>query len=586
MKTKIYYLSALTVLLAGFALNCQSPDEKETDTRQVPVIEKPTVQKDNRASAERNEPDEVSALEDHMYKAEEYKMAEEAPAAPAQTYSRNKKSQKYKGMPAVANSGYLTAQQRYNPNFNTESYDRIYENGFLDPEKNALSTFSVDVDTASYSNTRRFLNMGSLPPKDAVRIEEFINYFSYDYENAPEDKPFSVSAEVSKTPWNPKHKLVHIGIKGREIQAEKMPPRNLVFLLDVSGSMSAANKLPLLKKSMKLLVNQLDEKDSVAIVVYAGASGLVLPPTEGSSKQTILDALEKLNAGGSTNGGQGIELAYKTAEEMMKKNGINRVILATDGDFNVGVTGRGGLTRLIEEKRKTGIFLTVLGFGMGNYKDSSMESLADKGNGNYAYIDNFNEAKKVLVNEAGATLVTIAKDVKIQVEFNPALVQAYRLIGYENRALKDEDFNDDKKDAGEIGAGHTVTALYEIVPHGVEINAGSVDPLKYQKPSVKVSNNKELMTVKLRYKEPDKDSSKLLSFPVNDSGVSFENSSENFRFSSAVAMYGMLLRDSEYKGKSNYDLVYDTARSALGKDEQGLRAEFLRLVKLSQGMSS
>ncbi|MDH5719439.1 MAG: VWA domain-containing protein [Spirochaetia bacterium] len=483
----------------------------------------------------------------------------------------------------------LNFQQRYNPNFNTEAYDRIYENDFLEANKNPLSTFSVDVDTASYSNVRRFLTNGSLPPKDAVRIEELINYFSYDYKTPKDnEKPFSVNSETSTAPWNKERKIVHIGIKGKEIKPENIPPRNLVFLLDVSGSMSAENKLPLLKKALKLLVQQLNHKDKVAIAVYAGSSGLVLPPTSGENGQAILSAFDRLQAGGSTNGGQGIELAYKTASEMFNENAVNRVILATDGDFNVGVTNQGDLTRLIEEKRKSGIFLTVLGFGMGNYKDSTMEKLADKGNGNYAYIDTFAEARKTLLEEAASTLITIAKDVKIQVEFNPALVKAYRLIGYENRMLKKEDFNDDKKDAGEIGAGHTVTALYEIVPPEGEVNLQKVDDLKYQTPASSNygSNSSELLTVKIRYKEPKEEKSKLISYPVKDTNTLFENSSENLRFSAAVAGFGMLLRDSEYKGSSSFDMVYETAKNALGKDKNGYRAEFLRLVRLSQDLSS
>lgn len=365
--------------------------------------------------------------------------------------------------------------------FNTEQYDRIYENPFLKVDKNPLSTFSIDVDTASYANIRRYLNNNSRPPKDSVRIEEMINYFSYDYPAPKGDDPFSVNVEIGSCPWKGKHRLVRIGLKGKEIPANQRPSSNIVFLLDVSGSMMYGNKLPLLKKGLKLMVQNLHENDRVAIVVYAGASGLVLPSTSCEKKNTILEALDKLRAGGSTNGGAGIQLAYKVAIENFIPGGTNRVILATDGDFNVGTTGRGDLIRLIQEKAKSKVFLTILGFGMGNYKDATLEQIANKGNGNYAYIDSLKEARKVLVQQIGGTLVTIAKDVKIQIEFNPTKVNAYRLIGYENRLLRNEDFNDDTKDAGEIGAGHTVTALYEIVPAGVNIQTPSVDPLKYQK---------------------------------------------------------------------------------------------------------
>ncbi len=469
--------------------------------------------------------------------------------------------------------------------FNTESYDRIYENPFLAAAKAPLSTFSIDVDTASYSNVRRFLTMGRLPPAGAVRIEELINYFTYAYKQPAGAAPFSTTAEVSACPWNPAHKLVHIGLQGRRIAKKQMPPRNLVFLLDVSGSMSDSNKLPLLKAALKLLVGQLTEQDRVAMVVYAGSSGLVLPSTTGDKKDKILSALGRLSAGGSTNGGAGIQLAYKVARENFHQGGINRVILATDGDFNVGNTSQSGLVRLIEKERKSGVFLTVLGFGMGNYKDSTMEKLADKGNGNYAYVDTINEARKVLVNEAGATLVTIAKDVKIQVEFNPARVSAYRLIGYENRMLRARDFNDDKKDAGEIGAGHSVTALYEVVPAGVKAPAaGTVDPLKYQKRSASAAAaSGELLTLKLRYKKPDGDTSKLLSVAVSDAPQQ-AGASNSLRFSSAVAAFGMLLRGSKHKGQASFAMVKKLAGQSLGADKHGYRAEFLKLVDRAAGL--
>jgi len=466
--------------------------------------------------------------------------------------------------------------------FNTEEYGHVMENQFKSVTADPLSTFSIDVDMASYSNVRRFINEGRLPPPDAVRIEEMINYFDYNYPDPSGKHPFSVSTELSTCPWNEKHLLAHIGLQARKIPANELPPGNLVFLIDCSGSMQSPNKLPLLKRAFRLLVNQLREEDHVAIVVYAGSSGLVLKSTPGDKKETILQAIDRLHAGGSTNGGSGIKLAYSVAVENYIKKGINRVILATDGDFNVGVSSDGELVRLIEVEREKGISLTVLGFGSGNYKDSKMEQLADKGNGNYAYIDNIHEARKVLVNEIGGSLLTLAKDVKIQVEFNPAQVQAYRLVGYENRILQKEDFNDDTKDAGEIGAGHSVTALYEIVPIGVEFDLPSVDSLTYQQVVIPPESNGsgELMTVKLRYKSPGSEKSKLLSVPILNDAVSFERTSDNFRFSAAVAEFGMLLRDSEYIGDATYDDVFVMANSAKGNDEEGYRAEMIRLVRM------
>lgn len=464
---------------------------------------------------------------------------------------------------------------------NTETYDRIDENKFHSAVKDPLSTFSIDVDTASYSNVRRFLNRGQLPPRGAVRVEELINYFTYNYSQPEAGKPFSVTTEVAGCPWDPKHQLVHIGIQGRKISNENVPSRNLVFLLDVSGSMQSAHKLPLLKSAISLLVENLREEDSVAIVVYAGASGLVLPSTSGAQRERIHSAIDRLRAGGSTNGGAGIQLAYQVAQENFIKDGINRVILATDGDFNVGTTSQSELTRLIEKKRESGVFLTVLGFGMGNYKDSTMEKLADKGNGNYAYIDSLREAQKVLVKEAGATLVTIAKDVKIQVEFNPAQVQAYRLVGYENRMLQAQDFNDDKKDAGEIGAGHSVTAIYEIIPPGVDWDQPGIDDLKYQKaPKANPETpGDELLTLKLRYKQPDGDKSSKLVFPVKKSNAFFSDASENFRFSAAVAAFGMMLRDSSHGGTLTLEGVQEIAQTSCGEDTEEYRKEFLRLVQ-------
>jgi Ca-activated chloride channel family protein len=467
------------------------------------------------------------------------------------------------------------------PEFNTEEYDRIYENQFKDAVQNPLSTFSIDVDTASYSNIRRFVLANQMPPKDAVRIEEMINYFTYDYPQPQGEHPFSVITEISQCPWNSENRLIHIGLQGKSLNYNELKPCNLVFLVDCSGSMSSDNKLPLLKKAFKLLLDGLSEQDRVAIVAYAGAAGLVLPSTPASQKQTILDALGQLEAGGSTAGGQGIELAYSVAKENLIQGGNNRVILATDGDFNVGISSTGDLVRTIEEKRKDGIFLTICGFGMGNYKDGRMEQISNAGNGNYFYIDNIREAEKVFVTEMRATLFTIAKDVKIQVEFNPAKVSAYRLIGYENRLLAKEDFNDDTKDAGELGAGHTVTALYEIIPASSEQDVKKADDLKYQTQTVRTdaASGNEMMTVKLRYKLPKEDISKLIEKPVTDEDISLSKTSDNYRFSAAAAGFGMLLRDSEFKGTLTYEDVLDLAKNAKGKDEYGYRAEFVSLVK-------
>ncbi|MEB3829302.1 YfbK domain-containing protein [Phormidium sp. CCY1219] len=469
----------------------------------------------------------------------------------------------------------------------TEEYNIITENTFQSVSLNPLSTFSIDVDTASYSNIRRFINNGQLPPKDAVRIEELINYFTYDYPQPVGDEPFAIATEVSQAPWNPTHKLVHIGLQGKQLSSEEFAPSNLVFLIDVSGSMSAANKLPLLKSSLGLLVDRLTEKDRVSIVVYAGAAGLVLPPTPGDKKGKILAAINRLEAGGSTAGGQGIKLAYEMARQTYLPDGNNRVILASDGDFNVGISSESELVRLIEGYRDRGIFLSVLGFGMGNLKDSKMEQLADKGNGNYSYIDSFAEAKKVLVTEMAGTLFTIAKDVKVQVEFNPAKVQAYRLIGYENRRLQAEDFQDDRKDAGELGAGHSVTALYEIIPVGVEndVNLPPVDELRYQQESANLGSylSHEIMLVKLRHKAPDSTPSQLTTHSVSESDeVALENSSENFKFSAAVAEFGMILRDSEYKQNATLAQVLTLANRSRGADLEGYRKEFIQLVKQSQ----
>lgn len=462
---------------------------------------------------------------------------------------------------------------------NTESYDYIQENQFLGTGENPLSTFSIDVDNASYTNTRRYINNGSLPPKDAVRIEEFVNYFDYDYKKPTGKHPFSINKELATCPWNKEHYLLHVGLQGKRYDFQEIAPMNLVFLLDVSGSMSNANKLPLLKKAFKLMVDNLREKDHVSIVVYAGAAGVILPPTSGNEKDKIINSLNNLNAGGSTAGGEGLVLAYKLAEEHAKENGLNRIILATDGDFNVGPSSDAEMQRLIEEKRDKHIFMTVLGFGMGNYKDSKMEKIADNGDGNYFYIDTFEEAQKVLHTQLDGTLYTIAKDVKIQIEFNPTQVKGYRLIGYENRMLKKEDFNNDKKDAGELGAGHTVTAIYEIIPanSNEKIN-GKVDDLKYQTPKkITRKHTDELATVKLRYKFPKENTSNLLQEIVI---TKLENKpSNNFNFSAAVAGYGMLLRESEFKGDLTFENVIELAKSSKGTDDNGYRSEFIQQIK-------
>lgn len=467
----------------------------------------------------------------------------------------------------------------YETDHNTEDYSNISENEFKSARENPLSTFSIDVDNASYSNVRRFIMQGSAPPKDAVRIEEMINYFTYDYPQPSKEHPFSINTESTVCPWDRTHQLVLVGLKAKDIPKENLPPANLTFLLDVSGSMEGPTRLPLVKKSLRLLVDQLREQDKVSIVVYAGAAGLVLPPTSGADKKKILEALENLQAGGSTAGGAGIKLAYATARENYSKNGNNRVILCTDGDFNVGVSSDGALQRIIEKERESGVFLTVLGFGMGNYKDNKLETLADKGNGNYGYIDNLLEAQKMLVTQMGGTLNTIAKDVKIQIEFNPAKVKGYRLIGYENRLLAKEDFNNDKKDAGELGAGHTVTALYEIIPVGTANKyLDSVDALKYQ--STVMNSSGELMTVKFRYKEPKDSVSKLITQPLKAADITTLTPSNNIKWAMAVAEFGQVLRDSKFKGNSTIESALANARHAKGKDDEGYRAEFIKLIEM------
>jgi Ca-activated chloride channel family protein len=504
--------------------------------------------------------------------------------------SRNDMASKSVSMAAPSAMGYGSKRsfQRYNNNFNTEGYSPINENGFKNVKNAPLSTFSIDVDNASYTNIRRFINMGELPPADAVRIEEMINYFKYQYPEPSGEHPFSVYTELAQCPWNKKHQLLQIGLRGKSIDKSSLPPSNLVFLIDVSGSMSDPQKLPLLKSAFSLLINELRPQDRVAIVVYAGAAGLVLESTPGNRKEAIRAAIDNLEAGGSTAGGAGLKLAYAQAEKNFIKGGNNRIILATDGDFNVGESSNGGMERLVEEKRELGVFITVLGFGMGNVKDDKMETIADKGNGNYSYIDNLQEARKVLVREFGGTLFTIAKDVKFQIEFNPAKVKSYRLVGYENRLLNDEDFNDDTKDAGEMGSGHNVTALYELVPAGSDEDVPSVDPLKYQKSvsgEVAESNlSAEYLTIKVRYKKPDGNRSMLLEKPVRGYINDVEDASDNLKFAAAVSEFGMILRNSEFKGNSTLESASMLAKSARGSDDDGYRSEMIRLINTVKDM--
>jgi Ca-activated chloride channel family protein len=472
----------------------------------------------------------------------------------------------------------------------TESYAAVVENRFIRASEEPLATFSIDVDTASYSNVRRFLNQGQLPPRDAVRIEELVNYFTYDYPSPAGKVPIGASIAAAAAPWNPEHRLVRIGVKARPIDAARRPPSNLVLLIDVSGSMNEPQKLPLLKSALKLLVDQLGENDMVSIVTYASGTRVALTPTSGDRKDVIVRTIDDLQAGGSTNGSAGLQLAYTQAAAGFIRRGTNRVILMTDGDFNVGISDAGELTRLIEERAKSGVFLSVLGFGMGNLKDSTMERLADKGNGHYAYIDTLAEARKVLVEQMSGTLVTMAKDVKIQVDFNPAKVEAYRLIGYENRALRPEDFNDDRKDAGDMGAGHTVTALFEIVPQGGAVPGGSIDPSVFQpapRPAAPpTSRSNDLLVLRVRYKLPEASESTRMDVPFADRSLAFAKADDDFRFAAAVAAFGMLLKDSPYKGDATLEFVRDTAASSQGKDQGGYRDEFVSLVQKTIALSA
>ncbi len=485
----------------------------------------------------------------------------------------------------------IETELKKNPNYSNynnnqvvdsnEEYDNFVENPFENPKTAALSTFSIDVDNASYTNIRRFINNGQKVPKDAVRVEEMINFFKYKYPLPIDNQPFSINTEYSNCAWNSKHQFLKIGLQGKNIENKDLPNSNLVFLIDVSGSMAKQNKLPLLIQSLKILVNELRKEDKVSIVVYAGSAGMVLAPTSGDKKMTIIDALDKLHSGGSTAGGAGIQLAYKLAEENFIKGGNNRVILATDGDFNVGTSSDSDMQTLIEDKRKSGVFLTCLGYGMGNYKDKKMEILADKGNGNYAYIDNIQEANRFLSKEFKGSMFAIAKDVKIQIEFNPKHVQAYRLIGYENRKLRPEDFKNDAIDAGELGSGHTVTALYEIIPTGISSEyLNKIDDLKY----TKTEENKsvyydELATIKFRYKKPDGDNSIEIINVVENKNIALENSSNDFKFGSAVAWFGLKLRDSKLISNKSNDEILTLAKKGLINDSEGYRAEFVRLVE-------
>ena len=516
----------------------------------------------------------------HYEKQADYAMEQEAPAGNA-TIEMNEEA---------VDEGYLEKKKKDEKpeDFNTEEYSKIIENNFKDVVQNPLSTFSIDVDNASYSNIRRFLQNSQLPPPGSVRIEEMINYFTYEYETPTGEHPFSVNFEIGECPWNSKRQLIHIGLQGKKLDYENLKPSNLVFLIDASGSMEYDNKLPLLKKALALLLNQLDDRDNVSIVAYAGAAGLVLPATPASEKSTILNALDIVEAGGSTAGGEGIQLAYKVATENMIADGNNRIILATDGDFNIGTSSTDQLIDMVREHASKNIYLTIIGLGMGNYKDYRMEEISNSGNGNYFYIDNIKEAEKVFVREMRANMFTIAKDVKIQIEFNPNQVKAYRLIGYENRVMANEDFADDKKDAGELGAGHTVTALYEIIPASSSEEIPKSSELKYQTTTTTTtaSSSNELMTVKLRYKPIKEEVSKLIEIPVIGESKALALTSDNFRFSAAVAEMGLLLRSSEFKGSSTYDHLIKMAKGAMSEDKFGYRIQFVQMAETAKLLST
>ncbi len=572
------WLLALAAGLAGCAESNEKVGTTDASAKQSQGVTPPNAARTSADSKGANKGLMVSPRG-----AESYRTAAhgQMPNATGETYMGNMAGRA--GDKTVARSRASNSSREDTAALATEAYAPIVDNSFLRVDKEPLSTFSIDVDTASYANVRRFLTQNMPPPKDAVRIEELLNYFPYDYPQPSEDKAFAVNIEIARCPWNADHRLARIGLKGREFKQEKRPAANLVFLVDVSGSMNSPDKLPLLQQSLRMLVEKLNADDRVAIVVYAGREGLALASTPCDRKQEILSAIESLQSGGSTNGGAGIQLAYEVAVKHFVPGGANRVILCTDGDFNVGITNQADLTKLIEEKAKSKVFLSVLGFGQGNLKDATMEALADKGNGNYAYIDGVKEARKVLIEQMSGTLVTIAKDVKIQVDFNPAKVGAYRLIGYENRMLKTEDFNDDKKDAGEIGAGHTVTALYELVPPGKVGDLPKADESKYVKTATpsedaKKPGSNETMTVKLRFKAPEGDVSKKIEQGFVDEGADYGKASVDFKFAAAVAAFGMLLRDSPHKGTATFEGVAELAKEGLGPDPSGYRKEFLELV--------
>jgi Ca-activated chloride channel family protein len=539
------------------------PPKLETPTYSPPVLE--AIQEQIAADSSASQP-----LADYPSNAHVERRAAEQPLA------------KMALAPSVAIASPYPAPY-YQPPTNTEKYQHLDDNPVHRASEQPVSTFSIDVDTGAYANVRRFLNAGQLPPEDAVRVEEMINYFDYEYAPpASRSTPFKVATELAPAPWNENALLLKIGIKGFEISARERPASNLVFLIDVSGSMQSADKLPLLKNAFRLLTDQLTAQDRVSIAVYAGSSGIVLEPTPGNQKHKIMSAINQLSAGGSTNGAEGIQLAYQLARQGFIEKGINRVILATDGDFNVGTVDFEALVDMAERERKSDVALTTIGFGTGNYNDQLMERLADAGNGNYAYIDSLSEARKVLVSELSSTLFTIAKDVKIQVEFNPTQVLEYRLIGYENRKLAREDFNNDKVDAGEIGAGHRVTALYEVVLAG---NQGLIDPLRYGEKEKSAAVSDEIANVRLRYKQPDSDTSKLLEYPISRKAkVAFDKTSADFRFATSVAAFGQLLRGGKYVGSYSYDDVANLAKGALSDDNDGYRREFVSLVKLADSL--
>jgi len=565
-------VSGLTMIITALLVACAAPREvaPESDALQsIPTA--PVVEEKHEIAADKAR---LTALEEAV-----------VPSKRSNGLIRENLSMQDVPISVVAQSAATCCQApMYQQLTNTEQYQHQDDNPVHIAAENPVSTFSIDVDTGAYANVRRFLNAGQLPPHDAVRVEELINYFDYQYAPpANRSTPFRVSTELSPAPWNPNAVLLKVGIKGFEIAASERPASNLVFLIDVSGSMESPDKLPLLKNAFRLLTDQLTARDKVSMVVYAGSSGVVLEPTPGNQKHAILAAIERLQAGGSTNGAQGIKLAYQLAHDSFIKNGINRVILATDGDFNVGIVNFEALVNRVEHEREAGVALTSLGFGTGNYNDKLMERLADAGNGNYAYVDTLSEARKVLVTELSSTLFTIAKDVKIQVEFNPAEVLEYRLIGYENRTLAREDFNNDKVDAGDIGAGHRVTALYEIVLVG---GKGHVDPLRYSASHIVDSKFGELANVKLRYKQPNSDTSSLLQYPITkNSMVAAEKVSTDFKLAASVAAFGQLLRGGKYVGNYSYDDVTKLAKSALGEDQDGYRREFVSLVKLANALT-